>query len=152
MGHARAHPPPRSRRPPGDLAGLLWRRAHRHDRALCRQSQCGTAVAMAMRVLSGISAWGMYDWHRGELRGGGARPFSPPGEYSCRTGRKPIFKRGRISAIGQRRNIGALIGASACRHAATPTRERELTRNNGPVSLRSENPAEAGNEDNQGRF
>jgi hypothetical protein len=33
-----------------------------------------------------------------------------------------------------------------------PTRERELTGNNGPVSLRSENPAEAGTQDNQGGF
>ena len=40
-----------------------------------------------------------------------------------------------------------------CQHAAyAPTGERELTGNNGPVSLRSENPAEAGTQDNQGGF
>ena len=50
--------------------------------------------------------------------------FSPAGAYSCRTGRKPIFKRGEISAIGPRRNIGASIAASVCRTIGGPVRRR----------------------------
>ena len=52
--------------------------------------------------------------------------------------------RGQISALRSGREHAGM--------RPTPTRERELTGNEGLVSLRSENPAEAGTEEIHRRF
>jgi hypothetical protein len=124
--HRSSHPHLTAPCPPLPAAAIVTpinrrerRRARQHDYAMRRQSQRRAAMAVWMRVLSGISAWGMTT---GTARASRrlARPFSPAGAYSCRTGRKPIFKRGEISAIGPRRNIGASIAASVCRTIGGP--------------------------------
>jgi hypothetical protein len=73
-----------------------------HDHPQHRQSQRCAALAMALRLLSGIGAGRM---HGGQLRGGaiGIR-----------------FRKGETTGIGPRRNIGASIGASVCWQAAYP--------------------------------
>jgi hypothetical protein len=58
-----------------------------------------------------ISAWGMYDWHRGELRGGAlglcgrlARiPVEPDGSRFSSVARSARSDRGEISALRSRR-------------------------------------------------
>jgi hypothetical protein len=115
MGHAHPHPPPRSGCPAGDLARLLWRRARRHDHALRRESRRGTAVAMALRVLSRVNAGGMQERHGRELRGC-ARRFGAISE----TGPHGSMRCGTRDASYRRRCRSCGHAASAARSSTAP--------------------------------